>query len=169
MKVGFLRGCFTGAAWLSSVRAVRCLVKSTNERNPYGPLPAGKAGHSGHTACLRRRKVGMTSSQYGPYAQGCTRATMAGTEGCEAARRSQPHRAGPSSDRGLQPDPVKSDLLVTAHQLRRRECVPSKETSSFAPSGAMEEKVKPSVAHKGLGGHAQIFLFRFSYKDTLGL
>ena len=30
----------------------------------------------------------------------------------------------PSSDRGLQPDPVKSDLLVTAHQLRRRECVP---------------------------------------------
>ena len=34
----------------------------------------------------------MTSSQYGPYAQGCTRATMAG--------------------------------LVTAHQLRRRECVP---------------------------------------------
>ena len=66
----------------------------------------------------------MTSSQYGPYAQGCTRATMAGTEGCEAARRSQPQRAGPSSDRGLQPDPVKSELLVTAHQLRRRECVP---------------------------------------------
>ena len=66
----------------------------------------------------------MTSSQYGPYAQGCTRATMAGTEGSEAARRSQPQRAGPSSDRGLQPDPVKSDLLVTAHQLRRRECVP---------------------------------------------
>ena len=24
----------------------------------------------------------------------------------------------------MQPDPVKSDLLVTAHQLRRRECVP---------------------------------------------
>ena len=61
----------------------------------------------------------MTSSQYGPYIQGCTRATMAGTEGREAARRSKPLRAGPSSDRGLQPDPVKSDLLVTAHQLRR--------------------------------------------------
>ena len=66
----------------------------------------------------------MTSSQYGPYIQGCTRATMAGTEGSETARWSQPQRAGPSSDRGLQPDPVKSDLLVTAHQLRRRECVP---------------------------------------------
>ena len=88
MKVGLLRGCFTGAAWLSSVRAVRCLVKSTNERNPYDPLPSGNAGNSGHTAGLRQRKVGMTSSQYGPYAQGCTRATMAGTEGRQAARRS---------------------------------------------------------------------------------
>ena len=124
MKVGLLRGCFTGAAWLSSVRAVRCLVKSTNERNPFEQLPAGDAGNSAQTARLRGRKVGMTSSQYGPYAQGCTRATMAGTEGREAARRSQPQRAGPSSDWGLQPDPMKSDLLVTAYQLRRRECVP---------------------------------------------
>ena len=124
MKVGFLRGWYTGAAWLSSVRAVRCLVKSTNERNPYDPLPAGKAGNSDHTARLRGRKVGMTSSQYGPYIQGCTRATMAGTEGRETARRSKPPRASLSSDWGLQPDPMKSDLLVTAYQLRRRECVP---------------------------------------------
>ena len=124
MKVGFLRGCCTGAAWLSSVRAVRCLVKSTNERNPLSVLPARQGGDSRMTARSRGRKVGMTSSQYGPYAQGCTRATMAGTEGCDAARRSEPQRAGPSSDWGLQPDPMKSDLLVTAHQLRRRECVP---------------------------------------------
>ena len=124
MKAVLLRGCCTGAAWLSSVRAVRCLVKSTNERNPFEQLPAGDAGNSAQTARLRGRKVGMTSSQYGPYAQGCTRATMAGTEGPQAARRRKPLRAGPSSDRGLQPDPVKSDLLVTAYQLRRRECVP---------------------------------------------
>lgn len=26
---------FTGIAWLSSARVVRCLVKSFNERNPY--------------------------------------------------------------------------------------------------------------------------------------
>ena len=114
----------TGAAWLSSVRAVRCLVKSTTDRNPFDVMPAGQAGNSHHTACLRRRKVGMTSSQYGPYIQGCTRATMAGTEGRKTARWSQSQRAGLSSDRGLQPDPVKSDLLVTAYQLRRRECVP---------------------------------------------
>ncbi len=103
---------------------MRCLVKSTNERNPFDMLPAGQAGNSYHTACLRRRKVGMTSSQYGPYIQGCTRATMAYTERCETARWSQSQRVCLSSDWGLQPDPMKSDLLVTAYQLRRRECVP---------------------------------------------
>ena len=116
MKVGFLRGCCTGAAWLSSVRAVRCLVKSTNERNPYDPLPSGNAGNSDHTAGLRQRKVGMTSSQYGPYIQGCTRATMAYTERRETARWSKSHRVCLSSDRGLQPDPVKSEALVIAGQ-----------------------------------------------------
>ena len=40
----------TGGAWLSSARVVRCLVKSSNERNPYCQLPSGKAGHSGETA-----------------------------------------------------------------------------------------------------------------------
>ncbi len=36
-----------------------------------------------------RRKVGTTSSPHGPYGQGFTRATMAGTEGSEAERWSQ--------------------------------------------------------------------------------
>src|SRR5438067_5817628 len=36
LKRGSLRGLCTGAAWLSSARAVRCWVKSHNERNPYG-------------------------------------------------------------------------------------------------------------------------------------
>ena len=40
----------TGAAWLSSARAVRCQVKSFNERNPYVELPAGNAGDSRRTA-----------------------------------------------------------------------------------------------------------------------
>ena len=38
----------TGAAWLSSARAVRCWVKSRNERNPY-PLLVGN-GLSEETA-----------------------------------------------------------------------------------------------------------------------
>src|SRR5579864_4599015 len=32
------KGSCTGAAWLSSARAVRCWVKSRNERNPCGRL-----------------------------------------------------------------------------------------------------------------------------------
>jgi hypothetical protein len=43
-------GLYTGAAWLSSARAVRCWVKSRNERNPYRQLPTGYAGDSGETA-----------------------------------------------------------------------------------------------------------------------
>src|SRR4051795_3011248 len=34
------RGCYIGAAWLSSARVVRCWVKSRNERNPYCQLPS---------------------------------------------------------------------------------------------------------------------------------
>ena len=48
----------TGAAWLSSVRAVRCLVKSTNERNPCVQLPSGHAGNSGRTARFTREEGG---------------------------------------------------------------------------------------------------------------
>ena len=41
---------------------------------------------------------------------------MAGTTGCEPAMASESLKAGPSSDRGLQPAPVKSELLVIADQ-----------------------------------------------------
>jgi hypothetical protein len=58
----------------------------------------------------------MTSSHHAPYVLGCTRATMVGTMGCDAARRSESHKAGPSSDRRLQLASVKSELLVIADQ-----------------------------------------------------
>ena len=58
----------------------------------------------------------MTSSHHGPYAQGDTRATMAGTERGEAARRSRAQKARRSSDRSLKPDSVKLESLVIAHQ-----------------------------------------------------
>jgi hypothetical protein len=41
---------------------------------------------------------------------------MAGTEGCELAKVSQSHKAGPSPDRSLQLDSVKSESLVIANQ-----------------------------------------------------
>ncbi len=58
----------------------------------------------------------MTSSPHGLYAQGYTRATMAGTKGRESARRSQSQKAGLSSDWSLQLDSMKSESLVIVDQ-----------------------------------------------------
>ncbi len=66
----------------------------------------------------------MTSSHHGPYGQGYTRATMAGTEGCEVARRSKSQKAGRSPDCSLQLDCMKSESLVIADQQCRGEYVP---------------------------------------------
>jgi hypothetical protein len=87
---GTREGACTGAARLSSARAVRCWVKSRNERNPRRQLPR-LAGPPGPT----RRKVGTTSSQHGPYVRGDTHATMAGTMGREGATRSQSQQTRP--------------------------------------------------------------------------
>ncbi len=89
------KGACTDAAWLSSARAVRCWVKSRNERNPRCQLPC-LAGPPGPT----RRKVGMTSSQHGSYVQGYTHATMAGTTRSDGATRSESHQS--RSQLGLQ-------------------------------------------------------------------
>ena len=58
----------------------------------------------------------MTSSPHGPYVQGYTRATMAGTKGSDTARWSQSHKADLSSDWSLQLDFMKLESLVIADQ-----------------------------------------------------
>ncbi len=58
----------------------------------------------------------MTSSPHGLYAQGYTRATMGGTMGCNAARRSQSQKTVLSSDWSLQLDSMKSESLVIVDQ-----------------------------------------------------
>ena len=63
-----------------------------------------------------RRKVGTTSSHHGPYGQGYTRATMAGTEGSEAATWSKSQKTGRSPDCSLQLDCMKLESLVIADQ-----------------------------------------------------
>ncbi len=65
---------------------------------------------------INRRKVGMMSSHHGPYGLGYTRATMVGTEGCEAAMWSQSQKADRSPDCSLQLDCMKSESLVIANQ-----------------------------------------------------
>ena len=66
----------------------------------------------------------MMSSHHGLYAQGYTLATMAGTTGREAVKRSQSYNAGLSSDWSLELDSMKVESLVIAHQPWRGEYVP---------------------------------------------
>ena len=58
----------------------------------------------------------MTSNHHALYVLGYTRATLAGTEGCEAARWSESQKAGLSSDCRLQLACMKSESLVIASQ-----------------------------------------------------
>ena len=119
-----LRGGLQGAAWLSSARAVRCQVKSYNERNPYVQLPAGRAGDSGGTAGASREEGGDDVKSARPLRPGrhtCYNGRYRGQPPCEGERIS---KAGLSSDRSLQLDSVKLDSLVIAHQPWRGEYVP---------------------------------------------
>ena len=123
--VSSLWGRFTGGAWLSSARVVRCWVKSRNERNPCLMLPARFwVGTHERLPGLTRRKVGMTSNHHALYAQGFTHATMVSTTRCEPVRVSESLKANLSSDWGLQLDPMKSESLVIADQQCCGEYVP---------------------------------------------
>jgi hypothetical protein len=80
----------------------------------------------------------MTSSHHGPYAQGYTRATMAGTEGCNTATWSESQKPCLSSDCGLQLAHMKPESLVIADQLRRGEYVPGPCTHRPSRHGSRE-------------------------------
>ena len=58
----------------------------------------------------------MTSNHHAPYILGYTRATMAITKSCEIVRWSESHKNSLSSDCGLQPAHMKSELLVIPNQ-----------------------------------------------------
>ena len=58
----------------------------------------------------------MTSNHHAPYDLGYTRATMDGSEGSEAARRSETQKPVLSSDCSLQLDCTKLESLVIANQ-----------------------------------------------------
>ncbi len=79
-----------GSAWPSSAHAVRCPVKSGNERDLYLQLLTTdfRIEHIVGTAFERRRKVQATVGLYAPNLLGYTRATMVTTMGCNAERRS---------------------------------------------------------------------------------
>ncbi len=73
-----------GAAWLSSARDVNRSLKCGNERNPCVVLQV-----SPRTALFYKEEGGDYVKSAWPFdTSGDTRATMAGTMGCQAVRRS---------------------------------------------------------------------------------
>ena len=58
----------------------------------------------------------MTSNHHAPYVLGYTRATMATTKSSEKVTWSKSHKSSLSSDCGLQPAHMKSELLVIPNQ-----------------------------------------------------
>ena len=58
----------------------------------------------------------MTSNHHAPYDLGHTRATMAITKSSETVKSSESQKDSLSSDCGLQPAHMKSELLVIADQ-----------------------------------------------------
>ena len=146
----FLRDGLQGAAWLSSARAVRCQVKSYNERNPYVQLPAGRAGDSGGTAGASREEGGDDVKSARPLRPGRHTCYNGRYRGQPPGDRERISKAGLSSDRSLQLDSVKLDSLVIAHQPWRGEYVPGPCThrpSSHESPGYL----KSVTARSGLG------------------
>uniref|UniRef100_A0A7S1V9C0 Uncharacterized protein n=1 Tax=Grammatophora oceanica TaxID=210454 RepID=A0A7S1V9C0_9STRA len=109
-----LWGRYTGGAWLSSARVVRCWVKSRNERNPRSMLPARDGGDSWETAGVNSEEGGDDVKSSCPLCLGlhaCYNGRYKGLRYCEVElipkSRSQfglrsatrPHEVGVASNR----------------------------------------------------------------------
>ena len=143
-------GVLRGAAWLSSARAVRCRVKSHNERNPRPQLPSVQAGHSAETAAVRCEEGGDDVKSARPLRPGrhtCYNGRYSGQLSSDGAPIP---KAGPSSDRSLEPDSLKPDSLVIEHQPRRGEYVPGPCTHRPSSHGS-RKYLKSVTARSGLG------------------
>ena len=114
----------TGGAWLSSARVVRCWVKSRNERNPRPVLPARHGGNSRGTAGVNSEEGGDDVKSARPLRPGLHTCYNGGYRRQLPGDRMLIPKASLSSDRSLQPDFVKLDSLVIAHQPWRGEYVP---------------------------------------------
>ena len=133
---------------MSSARAVRCRLKCHNERNPRRQLLTGNAEDSAGTAAARREEGGDDVKSARPLRPGrhtCYNGRYSGKPGGDAERNP---KAVLSSDRSLQPDSVKLDSLVIAHQPWRGEYVPGPCThrpSSHESRGCLKYVTARSV------------------------
>ncbi len=113
----------TGAAWLSSARVARCWVKSRNERNPCGLLPARNGGDSVQTAQINWEEGGDDVKSVCPLRPGLHTCYNVQYNVNRYREVEEILKTGLSSDCRLQLAYMKLESLVMAHQLRRREYV----------------------------------------------
>src|ERR687891_2044826 len=88
-KHGPPSGARTGAAWLSSARAVRCCLKWRNERNPCPMLPASYVGDSSETAGAKPEEGGDDVKSAWPLCPGlhtCYNARYSGLQSRKGER-----------------------------------------------------------------------------------
>ena len=135
---------------MSSARAVRCRLKCHNERNPCCQLLTGDAEDSDKTAVVRCEEGGDDVKSARPLRPGLHTCYNGGY-------RRQLHgdvmlipKTSLSSDRSLQPDSVKLDSLVIAHQPWRGEYVPGPCTHRPSSHGS-RGYLKSVTARIGLG------------------
>ena len=107
-------GAYTGAAWLSSARAVRCWVKSRNERNPYSLLP--RKGLSEETAGDELEEGGDDVKSSWPLCPGQHTCYNGFYRGAQDRKVEQIPKRSLSWDRSLQLDSVNLESLVIADQ-----------------------------------------------------
>ena len=83
VRLKALPDALRGGVWPPSARAVRCPVKSGNERDPRPQLlrEGFPSQHTAGTAGETRRKARATVGPHAPNPPGYTRATMGGTVG----------------------------------------------------------------------------------------
>ena len=114
-----LRGAITGAAWLSSARAVRCPVKSGNERNPRRMLHVSYG-----TAGIKPEEGGDDVKSAWPLCPGLHTRYNGKYNGSQSREVEPILKTCLSSDCRLQLACMKSELLVNAGQLYCVEYVP---------------------------------------------
>ena len=114
-------------------------------------------GTLGKMPVSSRRQVGMTSRPYGPYAQGYTRPTMAGTKRRYPARGGKSQKIGLSSDWSRQLDSMKAESLVIADQHAAVNPFPSLvHTARHTMRGACTRSAwanRKEAVHQGMGGN----------------
>ena len=116
MKFFSSAGPYTGVAWLSSARVVRCWVKSRNERNPHSYLPASNVGNYKRTAGDKPEEGGDDVKSSWPLRVGLHACYNGGYRRMPRGDPEQTLKSHLSSDCTLQLECMKSESLVIADQ-----------------------------------------------------